>query len=70
MTKFKKSDLLKANFAKVNSGTDFLTLEAKKAFIHLQKAFIEVLILRHFDPERHIRIETDVLRYAIGEVLS
>ncbi len=35
LTKPKKSDLPKANFARVNSGTDFLTPEAKKAFIHL-----------------------------------
>ncbi len=49
----------KANFAKANSGTDFLTPGAKKAFIHLWKAFTEALILRHFDPECHIRIETD-----------
>ncbi len=35
-TKSKKSDLLKANFVKVNSGTDFLTTKAKKTFIHLQ----------------------------------
>ncbi len=41
LTKSKKSDLAKANFPKVNSsGTDFLTFEAKKTFIHLQKAFI------------------------------
>ncbi len=45
LSKSKKSDLPKANFAKVNSGTDFLTSEAKKAFIHLQKAFTEALIL-------------------------
>ncbi len=71
MTKFKKLDLLKANFAKVNSsGMDFLTLKAKKTFIYLQKAFTETLILRHFDPKCHIRIETDVLEYAMGGVLS
>ncbi len=33
LARFKKSKL-KANFAKANSGTDFLTLGAKKAFIH------------------------------------
>ncbi len=54
LTKSKKSDL-----AKANSGTDFLTPKAKKAFIHLQKAFTETLILRHFDSGCHIRIETD-----------
>ncbi len=68
-TKSKKSDLLKVNFAKVNSGTDFLTLEAKKAFIYLRKAFIKASILRHFDPKRHILIKTDALEYAIGGFL-
>ncbi len=65
LTKSKKSDLAKANF-----GTDFLTPEAKKAFIHLRKAFTETSILRHFDPECPIWIETDASRYAIGRVLS
>ncbi len=60
----------KPNFTKANSGTDFLTPGAKEAFIHLQKAFTKALILRHFDPERHIRIETDTSGYAIGRILS
>ncbi len=49
---------------------DFLTFEAKKAFIYLWKAFTKAPILRHFDSEYHIQIETDTLRYAIGGVLS
>ena len=53
-TKSKRSDLPKAQFAKINFGTDFLTLKAKKTFIHLWKAFTEALILGHFDPECHI----------------
>ncbi len=65
-----KKSKSKANFAKANSGTDFLIPGAKEAFIHLQKAFTKALILRHFDPECHIRIETDALGYAIGGVLS
>ena len=49
---------------------NFLTPDAKKAFNHLRLAFIEAPILRHFDPESHIRIETDASGYAIGGVLS
>ena len=49
---------------------NFLTSDAKKAFNHLRLAFIKALILRHFDPESHIRIETDASGYAIGGVLS
>ncbi len=65
LTKSKNSDL-----ARANSTTDFLTPEAKKAFIHLRKTFTETPILRHFDSEYHIRIETNASEYAIGGVLS
>ena len=53
---------------KTESG--FLTSGARKAFTELRQAFIKAPILHHFDPERHIRIETDASGYAIGEVLS
>ncbi len=36
----------------------------------MRQAFLEAPILNHFDPERHIRIETDVSGYAIGGILS
>ena len=49
---------------------DFLTLGTKLAFTKLRQAFIKTPILHHFDPERHIRVETDALGYAIGGVLS
>ena len=48
----------------------FLTPGARKAFTELRQAFIKTLILHHFDPERHIRVEMDVSGYAIGGVLS
>ena len=48
----------------------FLTPDARRAFTQLRQAFTEALILRHFDPERHIRIKTDVSGYVIGSVLS
>ena len=46
--------------------SDFLTPGAKLAFAELRQAFVKAPILHHFDPERHIRIETDVSGYAIG----
>lgn len=72
MTKLKKSDLVKAQkSAKRNSSeTDFLIFKTKKAFIYLKKAFIKVLIIYHFDPERHIRIEIDLSGYTIYVVLN
>ncbi len=48
----------------------FLTANARRAFIELKQAFVEALILNHFDPERHIQIETDASDYAIGGILS
>ncbi len=69
-TAAKSAKYKKPNFAKTNFGTDFLSPRAKKAFIHLRKAFTKALIFRHFDPERHIWIETDASGYAIGGVLS
>ena len=53
---------------KTESG--FLTSGARKAFTELRQAFVKAPILHHFDPERHIRIETDASGYAIGGVLS
>ena len=49
---------------------DFFIPGAKLAFTELRQAFIKAPILYHFDPECHIRVETDASGYAIGEVLS
>ena len=51
-------------------GWDFFIFRAKLKFIKLKQAFVKSSILHHFNPERHIRIETDVLGYAICRVLS
>ena len=50
--------------------SNFLTPDAKLAFLWLRQACIEAPILHHFDPEYYIRIETDALRYAIGGIFS
>ncbi len=47
----------------------FLTADAKRAFTKLRQAFVEALILNHFDSERHIRIETNASGHAIGGIL-
>ncbi|MBE3049289.1 hypothetical protein IMZ48_43675 [Candidatus Bathyarchaeota archaeon] len=36
----------------------------------MQQAFVDALILRHYDPLLPIRVETDASDYAIGAVLS
>ena len=57
--------------SKANSTeADFLTSRVKEIFIYLQKAFTKALILRHFDLEFYIQIETDVSRYTMSGVLS
>lgn len=62
----KKPELVEINFSK----TYFLSFQAKKTFIHLQKAFIKTPIFRHFDFKCYIQIETNALGYAIGTVLN
>lgn len=69
LAKFKKSTLLNG-FIKANSGLDFLSLETKKAFIHLEKTFTDAPIPGHFDLKHHIWIKSNSLEYTIGEVLS
>ena len=58
------------NFDAMEDGPKFLTPDARTAFNRLRLAFTEAPILWHFDPECHIRIETDASGYAIGGVLS
>ena len=48
----------------------FLTANTRQAFTQLRQVFTKAPILSHFDPKRHIRVETDVSNYAIGGVLS
>ncbi len=48
----------------------FLLPKPKRSSYAKRKAFTKTPILRHFDLECHIRIETDVSGYVIGGVLS
>ena len=56
--------------SKKTERSDFFTFGARLAFIELRQAFVKAPILHHFDPERHIRVETDVSGCAIGKVLD
>ena len=70
-SKFKYLFKSKKSFkSKKTFGLDFFISRARLAFIKLRQIFIKTLILYHFDPERYIRVQTDVLGYAIIEVLS
>ena len=50
--------------------TGYLTYKPRLAFTSLRKAFTKALIFRHFNLKCHIRIEIDVLYYAISGVLN
>ena len=50
--------------------SDFLILGAKLVFAELRQAFVKALILYYFDPELHIRIDTDASEYVISGVFS
>ena len=58
------------HFKNLSKIMDYLTTDVRQAFTQLRQTFTEALILRHFDPKYYIRIETDALGYAIGDVLS
>ena len=58
------------HFNAKKAGSSFLTPEARSIFNRLWLAFTKAPILRHFDPECHIWIETNASGYAIGDVLS
>ena len=50
-------------------GPFILTPKAEKAFEKLKRAFIAAPVLKYFNPELPIRVETDVSGYAIGGIL-
>ena len=60
----------KLSKSKKTVGLDFFTPRARLAFTKLRPAFVKASILHHFDPERHIQVETDISGYAIGGVFS
>ena len=73
LSKSKKSKNAKSGIQTCVEATGeptFLTPSTRKAFNQLKQTFTKAPILRHFDPECHIRIEIDASGYAIGGVLS
>ena len=58
------------NFDAKIARPSFLTPETKSTFNYLRLTFIKAPILWHFDPECHIRIETNASDYAINGVLN
>ena len=67
-TSFSSADFKKT--LKAFSNSNFLTFEAKLAFVWLKQAFTKAPILYHFDLKRFIRIETNASGYTIGDIFS
>ena len=55
---------------KTHGNSNFLTLEAKLAFLQLRQSFTKAPILYHFDLEYYIWIEIEASKYAIRGILS
>ena len=73
LSKFKMSKNAKSKIQTRIGATGestFLTSDTREAFNQLRQAFTKAPILLYFDPECHIRIETDASGYAIGKVFS
>ena len=73
LSKFKKLKNIKSGIQtciRAMGEPTFLTPGARKALNQLRQAFTEAPILRDFDLEYHIRIETNTSGYAIGGVLN
>ena len=58
------------NFNAKDNEPSFLTPKARVAFNCLQLAFTKAPILRHFNPECYIWIETDAYGYTLSDLLS
>jgi hypothetical protein len=46
------------------------TSDAKKSFEKLRQVFLTASLLRHFDSNRKIKLETDASDFAISEIIS
>ena len=66
----KTSKSKKLSKSKKMVGSDFFIFGARLAFVKLRQAFVKALIFYHFHPKHYIWVQTDVLGFVIGEVLS
>ena len=64
------TDLLQGSKDGVKAGPFMWPDGAERAFRQLLNAFTDVPILRHFDSESKIRVETDASNFAIAGILS
>lgn len=62
--------MLKTTGPEMPKSDRFSTAKAAEAFDTLKQSFVTAAVLRHFDVERPIRVETDASGHAIGGILS
>jgi hypothetical protein len=62
--------MLKDSINGRKAGLFEFTEKEKAAFELLKAFFIRAPMLIHFKPDRQIRVETDILNFAIAEILS
>ena len=62
--------LMKGSVNGKKPGSVILNSDEKDAFCRLLQAFQEAPLLRHFDPKKPIRIETDASNFAMAGILS
>ena len=62
--------LLKGSEKGKKSGPFEWPIEAERAFTRLQNAFMGAPLLRHFDPNLPIRLETDASEFAVAGILT
>ena len=69
---FKDETVKRSSLTSKNSNgvTGHLTPNVKQAFTQLKQAFTKAPIPQYFEPESHIRTETDASGYAISRILS
>ena len=54
----------------VKNVSNYLIIDAKRAFNQLRQAFTKESILQHFDLEQYIQVKTDASGHAFDRVLS
>ena len=63
------ASLIALTIGKPNDPVDLTPLQ-REAFVKLKVLFTRAPILRHYDPELPLRIETDASAFAIGAILA
>ncbi len=64
------TDLLKGSTKGIKTGPFEWSVAAEHAFTQLRDSFTDAPLLRHFDPDLPIRVETDASEFALAGILT